>query len=83
MLSALGTLSTQQAACTDSTWNNITWFLNYFATHPEATIGYLKNYMIIFIAGDGSYLLEPRSYSRVGGIFYLSNKTNYLKQVLD
>ena len=38
MLVALGTLATQQANATESLWNDITWFLNYAASHPDAKI---------------------------------------------
>ena len=36
MLVALGTLATQQSKPTEYLWNDITWFLNYFASHPDA-----------------------------------------------
>ena len=36
MLVALGTLATQQSKPTESLWNDITWFLNYAASHPDA-----------------------------------------------
>ena len=38
MLVALGTLATQQSKPTESFWNDITWFLNYAASHPDAII---------------------------------------------
>ena len=38
MLVALGTLATQQSKPTESLWNEITWFLNYAASHPHAKI---------------------------------------------
>ena len=72
MVVSLGTLATQQSKPTESLWNNITWFLNYAASHPEAKICFSASYMILHIASDGSYLSESKSRSRVGGIFYLS-----------
>ena len=36
MLVALGTLEPQQSKPTESLWNDITWFLNYAASHPDA-----------------------------------------------
>ena len=74
MLVALGTLATQQAKPTDALWDDVTWFLNYVATHPNAKICYSKSDMVLYIASDGSYLSETRSRSRVGGMFYLSSK---------
>ena len=38
MLVALGTLATQQSKPTESLWNDITWFLNYAASHPHANV---------------------------------------------
>ena len=73
MLVALGTLASQQENPTDALWDDITWFLNYAATHPDAKICYSKSDMILHISSDGSYLSEHKSCSRVGGIFYLSD----------
>ena len=36
MLVALVTLATQQSKPTEPLWNDITWFLNYAASHPHA-----------------------------------------------
>ena len=35
ILVALGTLATQQSKPTESLWDDITWFLNYAASHPD------------------------------------------------
>ena len=72
MLVALGTLASQQSKPTEALWDDITWFLNYAATHPTTKICYSKSDMILHISSDGSYCSETRSHSRVGGIFYLS-----------
>ena len=77
MLVALGSLATQQANPTTTTWDDIVLFLNYCATNPNATIRYASTDMIMYISSDGSYLSEPKARSRVGGIFYLSNKSNH------
>ena len=74
MLVALGTLATQQSKQTESLWNDITWFLNYAATHPDAKNCFSASDMILYIASDRSYLSETKSRSRVGGIFYLISK---------
>ena len=75
MLVALGTLASQQANPTTSTWNDIVWFFNYAATYPNASIRYTHSDMILFVSSDGSYLSEPSSHSRFGGILYLGNKS--------
>ena len=56
---------------------NIIWFLQYAATYPSTVIRYTKSDMIMYIPSDGSYLSEPRSRSRVGGLFYLSSKSSH------
>ena len=72
MLVALVTLATQQSKPTESLWKDITWFLNYAASHPDTKNCFPASDMILHIASDGSYLSESKSRSRVGGIFYLS-----------
>ena len=74
MLVSLVTLANQQSKPTESLWDEITWFLKYAATHPDAKICFSASDMILYIASDGSYLSETKSRSRVGGIFYLSSK---------
>ena len=83
MLVAMGTLTTQQSKPTESLWNDITWFLNYAASHPHAKICFPASDMILHIASDGSYLSESKSRSRVGGIFYLSSKLPQHNQAPD
>ena len=56
MLVALGTLATQQSQPTESLWNDITWFLNYAASPPDAKICFSVSDMILHIASDVSYL---------------------------
>ena len=67
MLVDLGTLATQQSKPTESLWKDITWFLTYAASHPDAKKS--ASDMILHIASDGSYLSESKPRSRVGGIF--------------
>ena len=74
MLVALGNLATEQSKPTKSLWDDITWFLNYAASHPDTKICFSASDMILHIASDRSYLSETKSRSRVGGILYLSSK---------
>ena len=83
MLVALGTLATQQSKPTESPWNDITWFLNYAASHPHAKFCFSACDMILHIASDGSYLSEYKSRSCVGGIFYLSSNLPKQNQAPD
>ena len=83
MLVALETLATQQSKPTESLWNDITWFLNYAASHPDAKKCFSASDMILHISSDGSYLSESKSRSCVGGIFYLSEKLTQHSQTPD
>lgn len=83
MLVALGTLATQQSKPTQSLWDDITWFLNYAASHPDAKLCFSASDMILYVASDGSYLSESGARSRVGGIFYLSSNLPLHRQSPD
>ena len=71
---ALGILASQQSKPTESLWDDITWFLNYAASHPDAKICFSASDMILHISSDGSYLSEAKSHSSFGGIVYSSSK---------
>jgi hypothetical protein len=49
--------------------------LDYLATHPEATIRYHASGMILHIHSDASYLSVSNARSRLGGLFFLGNKS--------
>jgi hypothetical protein len=65
MLAALGTLVTAQTGSTEKTMDALVQLLDYAATHPDATIRYYKNDMILYVHSDASYLSEPKARSRV------------------
>jgi hypothetical protein len=46
-------------------------FLDYLATHPDATIRYHASDMILHIHSDASYLSVSNARSRLGGLFFL------------
>ena len=58
MLVALGELATKQTmgAATEQVMDDITHFLNYAATHPDAAIKYNASGMILHADSDASYL---------------------------
>lgn len=74
MLMTLSTLAGEQATSTQQTAQRVTRFLNYCATHPEATIRYHRSDMILRVHSDASYLSEPKARSRAGGHFYLGRR---------
>jgi hypothetical protein len=49
--------------------------LDYLATHPGATIRYHASDMILHIHSDASYLSVSNARSRIGGLFFLGNKS--------
>ena len=59
MLTALGSITAQQAKVTEKTYDNTLWLLNYAATHPNSKIRYTASDMILHIHSDASYLSEP------------------------
>ena len=73
MLVTLGTIAAQQSQPTERTMSEVTWFLDYCATHPDATIRYNASEMCLWSESDASYLSESKARSRVGGIFFLSS----------
>ena len=72
-LVAIGTISAEQSKATENTNKKITRLLNYFATHPNASIRYHRSGMVLYIHSDASYLSERNARSRMGGHFFLSN----------
>ena len=58
MLVALGTLETLQQKPTEYHWDDITWFLNYAASHPDAKKCFSTSDMILYISSDGYYLSD-------------------------
>jgi hypothetical protein len=49
--------------------------LDYLATHMDATIRYHAYDMILYIHSDASYLSVSNARSRLGGMFFLGNKS--------
>ena len=69
MLMALNYLAAVQKNPIIETAKQITQFLNYSATHPDAIIEYRKSGMILYIYSDASYISEPEAQRRAGGYF--------------
>ena len=75
MLIALSNLMFLQKKGTQNNLDALTQFLNYAATHPNATVRFRRSGMILHIHSDGSYLLAPKARSCAGGHFFLSSNT--------
>ena len=72
----LNSLAAVQTKPKIETAKQITQFLNYSATHPDAVIEYRRSVMIIHIYLDAYYISEPEARSRAGGYFFLGPKPN-------
>ena len=79
MLHTLNTLATAQTKGDEKTLLAMKHFLDYCATHPNATIRFQASDMILKIHSDASYLSETEARSRVGGYFFLGNKNETLQ----
>eukprot|EP00804_Cyclotella_cryptica_P012521 CCRYP_017704-RA/>CCRYP_017704-RA protein AED:0.43 eAED:0.43 QI:0/0/0/1/0/0/2/0/258 len=71
MLTALGSLATQQAKPTTTTLDRVSQFLDYALSHPNAGVTYRAS-DVIAAQSDASYLSESNARSRAGGHFFLS-----------
>ena len=59
ILTALGSIAAQQEKCTEKTYSDTLWILNYSATHPNATTRYTTSDTILHIHSASSYLSKP------------------------
>ncbi len=73
MLTALGSLATQQANPTTNTKKLVHQFLDYVATYPDAIITYQASNMVLAGHSNASYLSETNARSQAGGHFFMSN----------
>ena len=76
MTRTLTSVAARQARATTKVKEEVKQFLDYCASHPNATLRFLASNMILALHPDASYLSEPESKSRAAGYFYLSNKNN-------
>jgi hypothetical protein len=71
----LNDITTEQTKATEKTQDATNQMLYYLATHPDATIRYHASDMILHIHSDASYLSVSNARSRLGGLFFLGNKS--------
>merc|ERR1712086_720537 len=70
----LSSLAGRQAKATEQLKQEVHQFLDYCATHPDATVRFMASDMILAIHSDASHLSEPGSTSRAAGHFYVTQK---------
>jgi hypothetical protein len=75
VLMPLNDIATEQTNATEKTQAVTNQLLDYLATYPDATIRYHASDMILHIHSDASYLLVSNARSRLGGLFFLGNKS--------
>jgi hypothetical protein len=75
VLMPLNDIATEQTKATEKTQAAKNQMLDYLATHPDATVRYHASDMILHIHSDASYLSVSNARSRLGGLFFLGNKS--------
>jgi hypothetical protein len=75
VLMPLNDIATEQTKATEKTQAATNQMLDYLATHPDATIRHHASDMIFHIHSDASYLSVSNARSRLGGMFFLGNKS--------
>jgi hypothetical protein len=76
VLMPLNDIATEQTNATEKTQAATNQMLDYLATHPDATIQYHASDMVLHIHKDASYLSVSNTRSRLGGLFFLGNKSH-------
>jgi hypothetical protein len=69
MLTALSSITSNQAKPTEETMDNIKLILDYTASHQNAILTYQASDMVLIIHSNASYLSEPEARSQAGGHF--------------
>jgi hypothetical protein len=75
VLMPLNDIATEQTKATEKAQATTKQRLDYLATHPDTTNRYQASYMILHIHSDASYLSVSNAQNRLGGLFFLGNKT--------
>ncbi len=75
MLTALGSIATQQTNPTKNTMIKVKQYLDYGSTHPDAIVTYQASDMVLAAHSDASYLSEAKARSQAGGHFFMSSNT--------
>jgi hypothetical protein len=74
ILMPLNDIATEQMKATEKTQSATNQLLDYLETHPDAIIRYHASDMILHIHSDASYLSFSHACSRLGGLFFCSDK---------
>ena len=77
MLTALGSITAQQANPTEYTFQKLKQFLDSAATHPDAILTYHASNMVLAGHRNASYLFDTKAISRAGVLLLMSNNTEF------
>jgi hypothetical protein len=75
VLMPLNDIATEQTKVAEKMQAATNQMLDYLATHPDAAIRYHASDMILHIHSDASYHPVSNARSRLGGLFFLGNKS--------
>jgi hypothetical protein len=78
---ALSKIASEQAKGTQNTMMKTKQFLDYLATHPDATVRFHASDMILNVHSDASYLSEANAHSRACGHFFMGWKADPEKPI--
>jgi hypothetical protein len=77
ILTALSSLTKEQAKPTQKMMEKVKQLLDYCASQEGAVITYNKSQMILVIHSNAGYCNEKKLRSQAGGHFFLSNKDEF------
>ena len=72
MATTMSSTASCQSKATEKLEEEVKYFLDYCATHPNSGLRFVANDMILVLHSDASYNSEPQSKSRTAGHYYLS-----------
>ena len=75
-------MATQKSAAVENTNQDVKYFLNYCATHPNAKIRFFASGMIIRVHLDVSYMNDTKAHSTASGNYFLGNSIKYGKPIV-
>jgi hypothetical protein len=75
VLMPINDIAMEQIKVTEKTQAATNQMLDYLATHPDAKIRCHASNMVLHIHSDASYISVSNARSRLGGLFFLGNKS--------
>ena len=73
LLCPISAIASQSSTPTEYTMRQSLHLLDHLATHEDSVLSYHASGIILAVHSNASYLSKPKTCSRVGGHFFLSN----------